>query len=330
MRPALKMKLENPMTVPGCNASTKIIFLLSLCTALGAAQTPPPNLTPHAATDAYYPEHEAAAPFNASLPSIFIVGDSTASYHPDRMNEGAAAVQGWGVFLPAFFDPTKVNIVNASRGGRSTRTYMTEGLWTQVLERVKPHDIVLIQLGQNDIFELNDKNARGTIPGIGPEVQEIDNIVTHRHEVVHTYGWYLRNYVQDVRAKGATPIVLSLTTRDVWKEGQVEVGVNNYRESAYRIASSEDHTDFVDASEIIAEQYRMLGPEKVAGLFHAKEPVHINTAGAFLDTRCIVAGLKGLPDAPVTQYLSFLGQEIIPVSPPIPASWSLPTIALPK
>jgi rhamnogalacturonan acetylesterase len=308
MRPALKMKLENPMTVPGCNASTKIIFLLSLCTALGAAQTPPPNLTPHAATDAYYPEHEAAAPFNASLPSIFIVGDSTASYHPDR----------------------KVNIVNASRGGRSTRTYMTEGLWTQVLERVKPHDIVLIQLGQNDIFELNDKNARGTIPGIGPEVQEIDNIVTHRHEVVHTYGWYLRNYVQDVRAKGATPIVLSLTTRDVWKEGQVEVGVNNYRESAYRIASSEDHTDFVDASEIIAEQYRMLGPEKVAGLFHAKEPVHINTAGAFLDTRCIVAGLKGLPDAPVTQYLSFLGQEIIPVSPPIPASWSLPTIALPK
>src|SRR5580698_3654256 len=247
MRPALKTKLENPVTVRSRKASTKIIFLLSLCTAIGAAQTASPSQPPRAAADAYYPEHESDAPFNASLPSIFIVGDSTASYHPDRMNEGAAAIQGWGVFLPAFFDPTKVNIVNASRGGRSTRTYITEGLWTQVLERVKPRDIVLIQLGQNDIFELNDKNARGTIPGIGPEVQEIDNIATHKHEIVHTYGWYLRNYIKDARAKGATPIVMSLTTRDVWQDGQIEVGVNNYRESAYRIATSEGHTDFVDA-----------------------------------------------------------------------------------
>ncbi|ADW70524.1 GDSL-type esterase/lipase family protein [Granulicella tundricola] len=300
------------------------LVIICALTAGSIAQTAPPTPPPPAPANAFYPEKELPAPFNPALPTIFIVGDSTASYHPDRTDEGAAAIQGWGYFLPAFFDPTRVNVVNAARGGRSTRTYMTEGLWQKVLAQVKPHDIVLIQLGQNDVFELNDKSARGTIPGIGDQTQEIDNIVTHKHEVVHTFGWYLRNYVKQAREKGATPIVMSLTTRNVWKDGQVEVGVNNYRESSWRIANSEGHTDFVDVSEIIAQAYRKLGPDKTAGLFHTREQVHINTAGAFLDTRCIVAGLEGLTDAPITPYLSYLGQEITPVSPPIPTEWSQP------
>jgi rhamnogalacturonan acetylesterase len=268
-------------------------------------------------------EEQLAAPFNPALHSIFIVGDSTASYHADRGHEGYAAPQGWGVFFSAFFDPDKVNVVNASRGGRSTRTYMTEGLWDKVVAQLKPGDIVLIQLGQNDIFALNDQIARGTIPGIGPETQEIDNVATKKHEIVHSFGWYLGRYVEDTRAKGAMPIVLSLTTRDVWKDGHVELGVNNYRESSYKVALEEHNTDFVDASAIIAEQYEKLGPEKTFGMFHAKEPVHINTPGAFLNARCIVAGLKGLPDAPVSKYLSYLGQQVEAAPPPaVPPEWS--------
>jgi rhamnogalacturonan acetylesterase len=283
----------------------------------GVAQAP---ATPAVhATD----EHRWPAPFQVSLPSIYIVGDSTASYHPDRDQEGYAAPQGWGVFFPAFFNPDKVNVVNVARGGRSSRTYMTEGLWDKVVERLKPNDIVLIQLGQNDVFPTNDKVARGTIPGIGQESQEIDNIATGKHETVHTYGWYLRRYVQETRAKGAIPVVLSLTTRDVWKDGHVEIGVGNYRESAYKIALQEHHTDFVDASAIIAEQYEKLGQEKTAGLFHAKEPVHINTPGAFLNARCIVAGLKGLSDAPLSQYLSYLGEQVEAAPPSsVPPEWA--------
>jgi hypothetical protein len=66
------------MTVPSRKASIKLI-LFPLCTGPGAAQTAPPGQPPRAAADAYYPEHESDAPFNTSLPSIFIVGDSTAS-----------------------------------------------------------------------------------------------------------------------------------------------------------------------------------------------------------------------------------------------------------
>lgn len=263
------------------------------------------------------------APFDPKLPTIYIVGDSTASYHPDPMLEGYAAGQGWGVFFSAFFDPDKVNIVNAAYGGRSSRTYITEGLWNKVRGELKPSDIVLIQLGQNDVFPVNDSSrARGTIRGTGAETEEIDNEVTGKHETAHTFGWYLRQYVKDTRAKGATPIVLSLTPRDVWRDGSVEVGVDQYREWCYTVALEEHHTDFVDVSALVARQYDALGQAKTFGLFHDDEPVHVDTPGAFMDASIIVAGLKGLADAPVNRYLSYLGEQVVTVPPPqAPASW---------
>src|SRR3984957_1246635 len=155
------------------NCLPTTLILCVVCTArLAVAQTSaqpstrPPGYAQvpivHDSDTAPLPE-----PFNAALHSIFIIGDSTAAYHNDRMNEGYAEAQGWGVFFYAFFDPDKVNIVNLSRGGRSTRTYLTEGLWDKAVAQFKPGDVVLLQLGQNDIFALNDRIARGTIPGIG-------------------------------------------------------------------------------------------------------------------------------------------------------------------
>ena len=275
-----------------------LAFSLFCAGCIASAQTQaqpsaPPVPIVHASDAQQLPE-----PFNPKLSSIFVVGDSTATYHIDRMNEGYAEAQGWGVFFYAFFDPDKVNVVNLSRGRRSTRTDLTEGLWDKAVAQFKPGDVVLLQLGQNDIFALNDQVARGTIPGIGDESQEIDNIATHTHETVHTFGWYLRKFVHDTKATGAQPIVLSLTTRNVWKDGHVDVGVNNYRETSWKIAQQE-HVDFVDASALVAEQYEKLGQEKTFGMFHTKEPVHLDIPGAFMDARVTVSGLKGLPDAPV-------------------------------
>lgn len=268
------------------------------------AQTADPSPVPTVPKDA------SVAPANAGLPAIFIVGDSTAAYHTDPQNEGAAAAQGWGVYFPAYFDLTKVNVVNAARGGRSSRTYMTEGLWAKVLEQVRPRDVVLIQLGQNDVFEINDATrARGTIPGIGDESKEIDNMLTHQHETVHTYGWYLRKYVTEAKAKGATVVVMSLTPRDKWSGGRMERGAPDYREWSKAIAAQE-HVDFVDISDIMAKEYEKLGQAKTAELYHAKEPVHVNTVGAALNAEWTVAGLKGLADAPVMGFLSARGMGV--------------------
>lgn len=257
-------------------------------------------------------------PANPALPTIFIVSDSTADYNNGRNGEEMADIQGWGIFFPTFFDPNKVNVVNAARAGRSSRTYITQGFWDKVLAQMKAGDVVLIQLGQNDVFALNDEHAaRGTIPGIGEETQEIDNMLTHQHEVVHTYGWYIRKIVADTKAKGATPILLSLTTRNVWKDGKVEVGVNTYRADERAIAEA-SKIDFVDVSDIIAREYQHLGPEKTYGLFHDHENVHMDTPGSFMAAYCTVAGLKALQDTPVSKYLAYMGQFVLPMAGQIP------------
>jgi len=95
--------------------------------------------------------------------------------------------------------------------------------------------------------------------------------------------------------RGIIPVVLLLTTRDVWKDGHMEVGAT-LREDSFKVAR-EGHADSVDAIALIAEQYEKLGPEETFGMFHGKEPVRIDLPGAFMDARCVVAGLKGLSDA---------------------------------
>jgi lysophospholipase L1-like esterase len=260
-------------------------------------------------------EMKTMVPGNPALPTIWVVGDSTASFHEDTMHEGELAAQGWGPYFAQYFDPAKVNVMNVARGGRSTRTYRTEGTWGRVLEHVKKGDVVLIQMGQNDVFAINDDSrARGTIPGIGDESQEIDNMLTKQHETVHTFGWYLRQYIRETKAKGATPIVLSLTPRDNWNGTKLERGTPGYREWGAAVAKQEG-VEFLDMTEIIAEVYDTMPHEKVAALYHAKEPVHADYEGAALNAKLTVEGLKGLPDAPVTRYLSPKGAAVAAVVP---------------
>jgi rhamnogalacturonan acetylesterase len=182
-----------------------------------------------------------------------------------------------------------------------------------VLAEVKKGDVVVIQMGQNDVFEINDRIARGTIPGVGDEVQEIDNQVTKQHETVHSFGWYERQYVRETKAKGALPILMTFTPRDKWiTDTKLERGTPGYREWTAMIAEQE-HVELVDMTEIIAEVYDTMPHEKVAALYHAKEPVHADYAGAALNAKLTVAGLKALPDAPVTKYLSAKGKDVAAV-----------------
>lgn len=221
---------------------------------------------------------------NSKLPTLFIVGDSTA-------NNNANGARGWGDPFITYFDATKINVLNRARAGRSSRTFITEGLWDKVLSDMKPGDFVLIQFGHNDGGAVNDASrARGSLPGLGEETQEIDNLVTKQHEVVRTYGWYMRKIITDAKAKGATPIVLSLTVRNIWKEGKVERGSGHYGEWAAEIARSQ-HVLFIDVTTIIADRYEQLGEEKVKELF-GPDHTHTSPAGAGLNAALIVDGIK--------------------------------------
>ncbi len=241
-------------------------------------------------------------PINSNLPTLFVVGDSTA-------NNNANGAQGWGDPFIGYFDAKKINVLNRARGGRSSRTFITEGLWDKVLSEMKRGDFVLIQFGHNDAGATNDASrARGSLPGTGEETQEIDNLLTKKHEVVHTYGWYMRKMIADTKAKGAMPIVMSLTVRNIWKDGRVERGSGKFGLWAAEIAKSQNVT-FIDLTTLIANKYEELGEEKVKELF-ATDHTHTSPAGAELNASLVVEGLKILRSKPLNRYLSEKGKAV--------------------
>ena len=262
---------------------------------------------------------------NGNLPTLFIVGDSTANIHGDPSISTKRRV-GWGAPFAKYFDPGKIRVVNAAVAGRSSRTFMTEGKWAAVMQQLKPGDFVLIQFGHNDPGGVGTGKDRGSLPGLGNETQT----VTKRdgtQEVVHTFGWYLRKYVEDTRAKDATPIILSVTPRNIWKNGKPEVALGHYREWAAAVAHQEN-ADYVDVSRIVSREYAKLGPVKVATFFPL-DHTHTNAVGAELNAKSVVAGLKSLPDTPLTPYFSALGAAVVPASEatlPLPANAKLPTL----
>jgi len=263
---------------------------------------------------------------NPELPSLFVAGDSTAA------RGSGTNQQGWAVPFADYFDPAKINVVNLARGGRSSRTFITQGLWDQLLAYVKPGDIVLIQFSHNDAGAVNDTSrARGSLPGLGDETQEIDNLLTRKHEVVHTYGWYMRKMIEDTKAKGATPIVLTLTVRDVWHDGRVERGSGRFSPWAAETARAE-HVLFIDLTDIMADQFEAMGEDKVKGLY-PQDHTHFNAVGANLHAAGVVAGLKGLRPSPITKFLSAKGQAVPAdlfswLQLPLPSNPKLPTLFL--
>lgn len=237
-------------------------------------------------------------PADPGLPTLFFIGDSTVR---NGSGDGANGQWGWGEPISAYFDSTRINVANRALGGRSSRTYLTQGYWDRLLTMLKPGDVVLMQFGHNDGGALNDTlRARGTLRGVGPETEEIDNLLTGQREVVHTYGWYLRNYIADIRARGATPVVASPVPRKIWKEGAIVR--DRYAGWAQEVAEAEG-VPFVDLHEAIARTYERLGPEAVERLF-ADERTHTNRAGAELNARSVIAVLKGLQENPLAPYLS--------------------------
>lgn len=246
------------------------------------------------------------------LPTLFIAGDSTAAPSPRPEQEG------WAEPFAAYFDSLKITVANRALGGRSSRTFITEGHWDKLLAELKSGDTVLIQFGHNDSGALNEEppgstrplRARGTIPGIGEETEEIDNVITHKHEVVHSFGWYLRKMIADVRAKGATPVLISLTARDMWKDDRVECGSGSYRLWDSQVAQAE-RVPLIDLSRILADQYQKLGPDGVKTFFTI-DHLHTNPAGAEFNASAVVSGIKTLKGKPLNASLSPKGRAVAP------------------
>lgn len=240
-------------------------------------------------------------------PVVFITGDSTVK-NTDRDEDG---MWGWGSQAQTIFDTDRIVIQNSAQAGRSCRSYLREGRWDKVINDVQPGDFVLIQFGHNDAGkELDSGKARNDIMGTADSshVYRVRTDKEVRNEVVYTFGWYLRKMIDDVREKGATPILVSLTPRNEWgdgvknrwKKGKIERRNDSFGRW-YRDVVEQTGVAFVDLHNITADALDKMGKEK-AQEYYKKDHTHTSKKGAQLNAQGIAKGLRQI-GSPLANYL---------------------------
>jgi alpha-galactosidase len=234
-----------------------------------------------------------------SLPTLYLIGDSTVQNGSGR---AADSMWGWGSLVGKYFDATKLRVVNRAIGGRSSRTFLTEGRWDGVLQEIKPGDFVMMQFGHNDGGGLTGNRGRGSLKGNGEETQTITNSAGVV-ETVHTYGWYLRQYIAGAKTKGATPVVVSQIPRNIWTDGKVGREANGYGKFA-REAAEKGGAAFLDLNELVAARYEQIGEPTVREMFFQPgDHTHTTLAGAKLNAAMVAAGVRGLKDGKLAASL---------------------------
>lgn len=231
-------------------------------------------------------------------PVLYIIGDSTVQ---NGSGKGSDSLWGWGSFMNLFLDTNKIEIQNHAKGGRSSRTFLTDGRWDSIMKTIKKGDYVLMQFGHNDGGELADTlRARGTIKGIGEESKDIYNPIRKVNETVYTYGYYMRKYANETKSKGAIPIIVSSVPRNKFdKNGKIEK--DQYGIWAQEVAK-QTGAYFLDLNTMVIAKYEEMGSEKVKAFF-PKDHTHTNEAGATLNAELVTKGIKDLKGCQLKKYI---------------------------
>jgi lysophospholipase L1-like esterase len=178
--------------------------------------------------------------------TIFLAGDSTmAEKLPTKRPE-----TGWGEFLQQALDEGRVKVENHAKNGRSTRTFIAEGLWQQILDKLKKGDYVFIQFGHND--ESKSKTDRYTPPD--------------------DYRANLVRMVNEVHARKAHPVLLTPVMRRRFDaEHRLVDSHGEYPDIVRGVAASQKVPllDLHHASQNVLEQY---GEEGSRQLFLQLKP----------------------------------------------------------
>jgi len=235
-------------------------------------------------------------------PVVYTIGDSTVKNGQDK---GDREQWGWGRFIPLWFTDA-VLFENHAIGGRSSRSFITEGRWNTVYQKLQPGDYVIIQFGHNDGGEMNTGRARGSIKGIDDKYEDIlltnvDNKENEgKNERVYTYGHYLRQYINQTKEKGAIPIVCSLVPRNRWENSKVT------RDTTYAIwaqqVAEEENVPFIPLHTLVANQYDIWGEVLVKDFFSG-DHTHTSLKGALINAETVARAVKKLDNCDLKKYL---------------------------
>lgn len=234
-------------------------------------------------------------------PVVFITGDSTVK-NVDRDKDG---MWGWVSQAGMIFDDTKITYTNVAVSGRSARNYIRERRWEKVYNSLQPGDFVLLQFGHNDI---SHKKERGAILGTKDTCHVYKMEKDGRYELVYSFGWYLKKMIDDTREKGATPILLSLTPRNLWIDGKIERR-NDIYGKWYREVVEQTGVEFIDVHNISADfldkKFASKSAEKSkakASTYFVRDHTHTSLTGAQMNARSVAKGLRQ-NGSPLAKYL---------------------------
>lgn len=247
--------------------------------------------------------------------TIFMIGDSTMA---NKSLVGDNQERGWGHVLGGFFSEDIV-VDNHAMNGRSSKSFIDEGRWDAVLNKMKPGDYVFIQFGHNDE---KPKPDRHTDPGT-------------------TFDANLKRFVEEARAKGGIPVLFNSIVRRNFrnnenavaeddfrrdklveaKEGDVLIDTHGKYLDSPRNVAKELNVPFVDMNKLTHDLVQGMGPEESKKLFMwipenkyaacpkgRQDNTHLNVYGARTIARITVEAIaKEVPAlAPFVRYYDYV------------------------
>lgn len=218
------------------------------------------------------------------VPTIFLCGNSTVV---DQDNEPWAS---WGQMIPRFFTD-KVCFANYAESGESSNTFISGNRLKKALSQMKAGDYIFVEFGHND-----EKQKR---PGCGAWGHFI---------------YSLKIYIDEARARGAYPVLVTPTQRRNFKDGKL-VDTHGEFPEAVKFLAEKTHTPVIDLQQMTTVLYETLGVEDSkkalvhypAGTWPGQtkafaDNTHFNPYGAYQIAKCVIEGIKKA-QLPLTEHL---------------------------
>ncbi|KAH0591041.1 hypothetical protein H2248_001150 [Termitomyces sp. 'cryptogamus'] len=212
--------------------------------------------------------------------TLYLAGDSTMA-----AGGGGSSTQGWGVPLTQYLD---ISVVNDAVAGESARSYSEQGLFTNLVNSIKSGDYVIIEFGHNDASAGAIDNGKQDAVGDGYNITSTVTTSNGTQILIHSFAYYIENAIMAIEAKGANPIISSLTPDNIWTNGAIAAG-GRFVSYAQSIGTRRNIT-YVDHYAYVAQAYDALGQTQTT-TFYPIDHLHTNAAGANVVAQAFVRGL---------------------------------------
>jgi lysophospholipase L1-like esterase len=181
----------------------------------------------------------------------------------------------WGQQLPRFFLPGIV-IANNAESGETSASFQGELRFAKVMSVIKPGDYFFMQFNHND-------QKPGAVP-------------------LDRYKQILADFAAQVRAKGATPVIVTAQHRRTFDDtGHVTNSLGDYPQAARDVAAA-NNIALIDLTAMSKVLYEAMGPEGSKHAFNGTDTTHFNNYGAYELARCIVHGVREAK-LPIAKFL---------------------------